>query len=135
MKSYKPLDVHDPGRRELYHWIVNMTAMLNREFPGGQPLAIVLIGLAVRDYDHAPTDLSSLAGILGIPRNTVRSRILRLEQLGLVECEPAPGRLHIRATEKGWDVLAPLLNRQLEYCLPRACTEVRRRSQCPLEQG
>ncbi len=120
MIPYKPCD---PTRLGFYVRIVDFASHLNATYPGGLNAAVIMMAIAIADFDGKPVDFSSLAAMLCLPRSTLRRRVLKLEKEGFVTCRDEGKFTMIRGTEKVKAVTIPIFEQHLDKLLPWACKE------------
>ena len=120
MVPYKP---YDSTRLGFYVRMVDLTSHLNAIYPGGLNAAVIVMAIAIADFDGKPVDFSSLAAMLCLPRSTLRRHVLKLEKEGFVTCREEGKFTMIRGTEKVKTVTIPIFEEHLDNFLPWACKE------------
>ena len=124
MSPYKP---YDPTRLGFYIRMVDFASHLNATYPGGLNAAVIVMAIAIADYDGKPVDLSSLAAMLCLPRSTLRRHVIKLEKEGFVTCREEGKFTMIRSTEKVKAVTIPIFEEHLDKLLPWASREANSR--------
>ncbi len=120
MVPYKP---YDPTRLGFYLQMVGFASHLNATYPGGLNAAVIIMAIAIADFDAKPVDFSSLAAMLCLPRSTLRRHVLKLEKEGFVTVRQEGKFTMIRGTEKVKAVTIPIFEEHLDKLLPWACKE------------
>lgn len=120
MVPYKP---NDPTRLGFYIRMVDFASHLNAIYPGGFNAAVIIMAIAIADFDSKPVDFSSLAAMLCLPRSTLRRHVIKLEEEGFVTCRKEGKFTMIRVTEKVKTVTIPIFEEHLDKFLPWACKE------------
>jgi len=120
MVPYMP---HDPTRLGFYIRMVDFASHLNATYPGGLNAAVIMMAIAIADFEGKPVDRSSLAAMLCLPRSTLRRHVLKLEKEGFVTCRRERKFTMVRGTEKVKAVTIPVFEEHLDRLLPWACNE------------
>ena len=120
MTPYKP---YDPTRLGFYIRMVDFASHLNATYPGGLNAGVIMMAIAIADFDGKPVDFSSLAAMLCLPRSTLRRHVIKLENEGFVTCRQEGKFTMIRSTEKVKAVTIPIFEEHLDKLLPWACKE------------
>lgn len=127
MRSYRP---SDPTRLGFYIQMVEFASRLNAEYPGGLDAAIVVMAIAIADFDGKPVSISSLAAMLCLPRSTLRHQVMKLEKEGLVTFSREGKFTMIRSTAKVREMTIPIFEGFLDKLLPWACKHANCRGLC-----
>ena len=77
--------VTDQDRRAFYNHMFSVFEALSRLAPGRFPGGLVGLAHELSRIDGRPTDVSSIANMLGIPRATLWRRVRDLETSGLLQ--------------------------------------------------